>query len=186
MAAALESVFPRIGLKSFLQLTAEEKRSQLDEMARIVLGIRLYNRDSGKSGGGAGLPVVEEMLLERVHDLRDSLEAEAQEVSDACLQYQETIVYAHLREPAEVTAPMMARWKEELANQRQYLSYIQSLQEDVAVSMHKVNTERDKFLNDMAELSSLVSLAPSPCPLLSLAQPPPSCLVPCRRTTRMN
>ena len=33
VAAALESVFPRIGLKSFIQLTSEEKRAQLNEMA---------------------------------------------------------------------------------------------------------------------------------------------------------
>jgi hypothetical protein len=41
VAAALESVFPRIGLKAFVQLTFEEKNTQLTELARIILGIYL-------------------------------------------------------------------------------------------------------------------------------------------------
>merc|ERR1712138_272152 len=57
LAAALESVFPRIGLKSFVLLGAEEKRLQLEELARIFTGIRLFNREQGK--GGAGLDHVE-------------------------------------------------------------------------------------------------------------------------------
>lgn len=44
VAAALESVFPRIGLKTFVLLNAEEKGLQLLELARIVLGIRLFNK----------------------------------------------------------------------------------------------------------------------------------------------
>ncbi len=44
IAAALESVFPRIGLKAFTSLAAEDKVEQLHELANIVLGIRLFNR----------------------------------------------------------------------------------------------------------------------------------------------
>jgi hypothetical protein len=38
VAAALESVFPRIGLKTFIQLSYEEKSVQVFELARIVMG----------------------------------------------------------------------------------------------------------------------------------------------------
>ena len=44
IAAALESVFPRIGLKAFTSLAPEDKAAQLHELANIVLGIRLFNR----------------------------------------------------------------------------------------------------------------------------------------------
>jgi len=57
VAAAVESVFPRIGLKSFVQLNATEKAQQIAELASIVTGIRLFNKESGK--GGAGLDDVE-------------------------------------------------------------------------------------------------------------------------------
>ena len=52
VAAALESVFPRIGLKAFVQLTYEEKTAQLMELARIVFGIRLFNRYQDRGGAG--------------------------------------------------------------------------------------------------------------------------------------
>ena len=154
MAAALESVFPRIGLKSFIQLTREQKYAQLEEMANIVLGIRLFNREIGK--GGAGLPTVEEDVYQAVLELKENIEVEAAEVQDFCLQYQETIVYAHLRQPPAVTSRMVQRWKDELANRRQYLSYLQSLLEDVSVSVNKVTAQREVFLGSVDELQTLV------------------------------
>ena len=71
LAAALESVFPRIGLKSFVLLGAEEKRLQLEELGRIVTGIRLFNREQGK--GGAGLDHVEDAVAQTVSDLREEI-----------------------------------------------------------------------------------------------------------------
>ncbi|KAF1330407.1 hypothetical protein FI667_g5159, partial [Globisporangium splendens] len=41
VAAALESVFPRVGLASFVNMSAEDKRFQLEELMCIVEGIRL-------------------------------------------------------------------------------------------------------------------------------------------------
>ena len=52
IAAALESVFPRIGLKAFTALPNDDKIAQLHELANIVLGIRLFNRHIGKGGAG--------------------------------------------------------------------------------------------------------------------------------------
>ena len=39
VAAALESVFPRVGLRAFVALTGAERAAQLQELAGIVLGI---------------------------------------------------------------------------------------------------------------------------------------------------
>ena len=88
IAAALESVFPRIGLKSFVQLSSEEKRLQLEELARIVTGIRLFNREGGK--GGAGLDHVEDAVATTVSDLRDALDAETAEQQDGQPHTQES------------------------------------------------------------------------------------------------
>ena len=153
VAAALESVFPRIGLKSFIQLTSEEKRAQLNEMAKIVMGIRLYNREVGK--GGAGLDNIEEQVYNSVMDLKETLEVETAELNDVVMQYQETIVYCQLRAPAGVTPKALERWKDELANRRQYLSYLSSLQEDVIVSVRKVTNIRESFMNELDELQGL-------------------------------
>ncbi len=42
--AAVESVFPLSSLARFLTLEADERLQQIEELARITLGICLYNR----------------------------------------------------------------------------------------------------------------------------------------------
>ena len=154
IAAALESVFPRIGLKSFVQLSSEEKRLQLEELARIVTGIRLFNREGGK--GGAGLDHVEDAVATTVSDLRDALDAETAEQHDLALRYQETLVYCHLRQPPGVAPAQLERWAQELANRRQYGAYLTSLAEDAAASARRVQVHRERFATEMDELQALV------------------------------
>ncbi|KAJ9505093.1 hypothetical protein QJQ45_008925 [Haematococcus lacustris] len=52
--AALGSVFPLSSLARFLSLTAAERQVQVEELARITLGVCLYNRNVGR--GGLALP----------------------------------------------------------------------------------------------------------------------------------
>jgi hypothetical protein len=94
IAAALESVFPRVGLKTFIQLTPEEKSIQLLELARIVLGIRLFNREEGRGGGGIDNLDKDGLMLARV--LLQDIEKEMGFFQDACNKYQKAIVRAHL------------------------------------------------------------------------------------------
>ena len=93
VAAALESVFPRIGLKTFVQLSLEEKGVQLLELGRIVLGIRLFNKDQKK--GGAGLAAMDEEAYEMVASLFADIENEISVFTDACDRYQAAIVQVH-------------------------------------------------------------------------------------------
>jgi len=51
-AAALQSVFPQSELGTFLALQKRDKERQLHELAMIVTGIRLFNKDCGKGGEG--------------------------------------------------------------------------------------------------------------------------------------
>ena len=96
-------------------------------MANIVLGIRLFNKEIGK--GGAGLDDVDEDAASAVAELREQLEAEAADAEDLCLQYQETVVFCHLVRPPGIAEAAVLRWGEELANRRQYLSYLTALME---------------------------------------------------------
>jgi len=108
VAAALESVFPRIGLKSFIMLAPDQKRAQLEEMANIVLGIRLFNREIGK--GGALLDPIEEDATVAARTLLTTLQTEATEIEELCLDYQQTLVYSAHERPAAVTDAMVQRW----------------------------------------------------------------------------
>jgi len=51
---------------------------------------------------------------------------------------------------------MIIRWQEELTNRRQFLSYCQSLQEDVMLSAQKTESHKDNYQNEMGELKALV------------------------------
>ena len=48
--SALESVFPLHRLSRFVTLSLEEKTVQLNELANIVLGIRIFNSQTGRGG----------------------------------------------------------------------------------------------------------------------------------------
>lgn len=46
----MESVFPQIELPSFIGLSRQEKETQLNGLAQLVCGIRLFNKYLGKGG----------------------------------------------------------------------------------------------------------------------------------------
>jgi hypothetical protein len=95
VAAALESVFPRIGLKAFVQLSYDEKTAQLMELGRIVFGIRLFNRY--QSRGGVGIDPIEEQCSQLGEDVMREINREIDLLNSLCNKYQEVIVKAHLQ-----------------------------------------------------------------------------------------
>lgn len=172
VAAALESVFPRIGLKAFLSLSQDERANQLMELGRITLGIRLFNRDQGR--GGAGIDSMDKDANMLSKAMVKDIDREVEFFADACNKYQIAIVRAHCqkravlfrKERAEAKAELrkkrgidakdaeagmvpekddmptekelagtpqkvIERWSQELANRRQYLGFLRTLQDDV-------------------------------------------------------
>ena len=89
-------------------------------------------------------------------ELSEIINSELENLNVICSQYQEAIVYSNLRKPEEVTEFMVHRWKDELANRRQYLSYLQSLFEDVSKCGRKIGALRDSYLSELDDLASLV------------------------------
>ncbi|GMF13768.1 unnamed protein product [Phytophthora lilii] len=162
IAAALESVFPRIGLKSFATMSPDDKRFQLDELMRIVEGIRLFNKELGK--GGVGIPASAHDIQENVAALAKLVRDEVRDANEICTQYTEVLLHVHhqlsgdeadsLERPP--SADEIARWQDELSNRRQFLSYLQSLEEDIAFSHEKVGTRLQMFQADMSALQNLV------------------------------
>jgi len=93
IAAALESVFPRVGLKTLIQLSYEEKATQLMELSRIILGIRLFNREEARGGAGLDSMDKDSNLLANV--LSQDIAMEVEFFTDACTKYQKAIIKAH-------------------------------------------------------------------------------------------
>lgn len=166
VAAALESVFPRIGLKSFVNMATEDKRFQLDELLRIVEGIRLFNKELGK--GGAGIPVSVEQIQDSRSSLARMIKEEVREANDVCTQYTEVLLHVHHHQStprpdsdgeandATPSMEIVQRWQDELSNRRQFLSYLQSLEEDISFSNEKMTTMHATFSSDMNALKNLV------------------------------
>lgn len=85
VAAALESVLPRAGLRPFVSLTTPEKVAQLCELSNIVIGIRLFNRDIGK--GGVGLESFNEIINHPARDLINDLNVEVADIMEQSDKY---------------------------------------------------------------------------------------------------
>ena len=146
VAAALESVFPRVSLKAFIKLAPEDKRRQLNELTNIVLGIRIFNKEIGK--GGKDLVDVETVCVNDASDLLRTLAEELKLAQDQCEEYVDALMYAIYNEDGKSSGleAQIPRWQTELANRRQLVAYIQTLKLEVATSYEKVkicvNTHR--------------------------------------------
>lgn len=160
VAAALESVFPRVGLRSFVALTGPEKAAQLQELAGIVLGIRLFNQQSKK--GGAGLPTLDGAYESLKADaLLDSIQKEVDEVTEICKQYSDALIMA--RKPLTggpwekpPTEAELDRSRSDLLYHRQYLCYLLNLQEDVAGSIERLKVDQQHLTEELVSLEALV------------------------------
>jgi len=160
VAAALESVFPRVGLRSFVALTGPEKAAQLQELAGIILGIRLFNQHQQK--GGVGLPSIDG-AMERLKsaELLERVQKEADEVSDLCKAYADAIMA--VKNPPRggpwdklPTDQEVDRMKSDLLYHRQYLCYLMNLQEDLATSVERLQRDRKSLQEELTDLDALV------------------------------
>mmetsp|Transcript_50690 Transcript_50690/g.91275 ORF Transcript_50690/g.91275 Transcript_50690/m.91275 type:complete len:633 (-) Transcript_50690:152-2050(-) len=160
VAAALESVFPRVGLRSFVALTPAEKAAQLQELAGIVLGIRLFNQHQKK--GGAGLPNIHG-VQERLNcqQLMAQLHKEAEDLADLTRDYADFVVLA-MKPPKGRTWDVtpseeeIIRAQQDLLYHRQYLCYLLNLQDDLAASLERLAKEQSNLREELADIDALV------------------------------
>uniref|UniRef100_A0A0G4EZJ4 Cilia- and flagella-associated protein 206 n=1 Tax=Chromera velia CCMP2878 TaxID=1169474 RepID=A0A0G4EZJ4_9ALVE len=154
VAAALESVFPRVGLRPFIALSPAERVAQLSELASIVLGIRLYNQKIRK--GGAGLRPLDDKVLEDGSELEGLLRSETDTVSAVCSSYSDVVLYAPLLKD-KLDAPKLDKLRKELAYCRQLLAYLVSLQDDLASARQKLQTAHTELEEELARVDASVA-----------------------------
>jgi hypothetical protein len=158
VAAALESVFPRVGLRSFVALTGSEKSAQLQELAGIVLGIRLFNGHQSK--GGTGLVSVEEAVGRlKLTELLEQLQKEVEEVGDICKAHADAVMAAKGKKGGWEKPPTdeeMERLRNDVLFLRQYLCYLLNLQEDLSSSVERLQRDRKTLAEDLVDITALV------------------------------
>jgi len=153
VAAALESVLPRAGLRPFVSLTTPEKVAQLCELSNIVIGIRLFNRVIGK--GGVGLESFNEIINHDARTLIQDLNGEVGEVMEQSDRY--TMFFNVLNDlPNPGAEELIEHYKQELTYKRQFLIYLLELKSDVQISEQNIEGLQAKYQKEIKELKDLI------------------------------
>jgi len=153
VAAALESVLPRAGLRPFVSLTTPEKVAQLCELSNIVIGIRLFNRDIGK--GGIGLESFLDIINHPARSLLTDLNNEVAEIMEQSDKY--TMFFNVLKDLESPGTPeQIDFFKQELTYKRQYLIYILELKSDVQISEQNIQNLQQKYQAEIVDLKNLI------------------------------
>ncbi|CEM06710.1 unnamed protein product [Vitrella brassicaformis CCMP3155] len=161
VAAALESVFPRLGLRAFLSLTPGERATQLGELGNIVLGIRLFNQNLGK--GGAGLPVLDDSTWpEEARGFEKELQRELDQTEGVCQDLVEVLLYTKGKEftvtdeddkqEADKLVIEPSSRIRQLMYTRQMQAYLGSLLEEVSGAVDALSGSQQEFLQELQEL----------------------------------
>ncbi|XP_053447794.1 cilia- and flagella-associated protein 206 isoform X3 [Nycticebus coucang] len=115
--AALQSVFPQAELGTFLTLSKKDKERQLKELAMIVTGIRLFNKDCGK--GGEGIDDLPAILHEAVPATTQHIDSQLETAQTLAYRYTAVLEKA-VKNPLLRSELQPYRLKEALYNVRQY------------------------------------------------------------------
>ena len=159
LASALESVFPRAGLRLFLSHGREDREDMLRHVTLVVAGIRLYNWDSGKSQ--SDILNVPGAAASAAQDLAKAAGDAAADAAAMCEQY--VRVLAAPRALAEVATAerldpsnLRAQWTRELANRKQLAVYAGQLHEQAEESLAQAQDYTDQLRGALAELRTEV------------------------------
>jgi len=155
-AAALESVFPRVALSSFVELSVDDKLMQLRELSNIIFGIRVFNRDIGK--GGAAIPDVPAQLEQTLALLQADVAKRQGEVAEVLEQF--VVVMRYLSLPGQKEEPgrdvMARRVRSEMAFWRQYETYMALVASQAADAAARAAETTNAFGSDLGELQEIV------------------------------
>lgn len=153
VAAALESVIPRAALGPFVSLNPSEKVTQLVELANLVIGIRLFNKEIGK--GGSSLAPINELTARNMENSSNILKQEASDTVENCYNY--TVFFLNLNKlNMTLDTSEISKFRDELTFLRQYLSFILSIQEDVEISENSIETNETRYYKEINELKHLL------------------------------
>ncbi|KAJ3053219.1 hypothetical protein HK097_004771 [Rhizophlyctis rosea] len=150
--AALESVFPQSELSTFISLSRAEKEAQLNGLAQLVSGIRLFNKQLGK--GGEGIDNLPELCANELRDISTKLNDETAETERLIQTYTAVIDYVDKSPRAESTEVSPTRLRSALVFRRQYLMYLDALQEQITRSRTTLVALSERFDETVRDLKN--------------------------------
>ncbi|XP_057307857.1 cilia- and flagella-associated protein 206-like isoform X1 [Hydractinia symbiolongicarpus] len=152
--AALQSVFPQTELGTFMSLVKRDKERQLVELALIVTGIRLFNRECGK--GGEGVDDIPAVLKEAIPATIQSVADEIKTVVNRAYTYTAVLENACLHQNFPNTLDW-AKLKDAHFNTRQHEHFLNVLLYDIKGCAAEVESLEAKFQARMESVRVTVS-----------------------------
>jgi hypothetical protein len=157
VAAALESVFPRVGLRAFVSLTPNEKGAQLQELASIVMGIRLFNAHLGKGGTCLPLESVDQKIIDDAQETLRVLQVDIDHDNTECDTLASFYLYAGAVESSKKpTEERLLGVLTELLYRRQVVTYLLQLFDDVTQTHERLTAAVQQYHDEIDTLDSLV------------------------------
>ncbi|NXV78437.1 CF206 protein, partial [Atlantisia rogersi] len=151
VTAALQSVFPRSEMITFISLNRKNKEQQLKNLAMLVTGIRLYNKECRKGGRGIdNLPaILKEAILSATQTVDEGL--------NTChtVAHQYTALLESLQEDQHRCTQLSPfKLREALFGVRQYEAFLCILLSDAITSAQEVEKMNVQFTATMEQLKN--------------------------------
>ncbi|XP_027551512.1 cilia- and flagella-associated protein 206 isoform X2 [Neopelma chrysocephalum] len=153
VTAALQSVFPQTEMTAFISLNKKDKEQQLKNLAMLVMGIRLYNKECGK--GGRSIDDLPAILNEAIPSATQTVD----EGLNTChmLAHKYTALLESMQEDSHRYMQLSSfKLKEALFNVRQYEAFLCILLSDAITSAQEVETLSVQFAATMMQLKNTV------------------------------
>ncbi|XP_027500602.1 cilia- and flagella-associated protein 206 isoform X2 [Corapipo altera] len=153
VTAALQSVFPQTEMTAFISLNKKDKERQLKNLAMLVTGIRLYNKECRK--GGRSIDDLPAILNEAIPSATQAVD----EGLNTChmLAHKYTALLESMQEDSHRYMQLRSfKLKEALFNVRQYEAFLCILMSDAITSAQEVETLSVQFAATMMQLKNTV------------------------------
>ncbi|KFQ04792.1 UPF0704 protein C6orf165 [Haliaeetus albicilla] len=153
VTAALQSVFPQTEMITFISLSKKNKEQQLKNLAMLVTGIRLYNKECRK--GGSSIDDLPAILNEAIPSATRAVD----ESLNTChkLAHQYTALLESMQEDQHRYTQLSSfKLKEALFNVRQYEAFLCILLSDAITSAQEVEKMNVQFVATVEQLKNTV------------------------------
>eukprot|EP01063_Lacrimia_lanifica_P024680 TRINITY_DN32543_c0_g1_i1.p1 TRINITY_DN32543_c0_g1~~TRINITY_DN32543_c0_g1_i1.p1 ORF type:complete len:596 (+),score=240.73 TRINITY_DN32543_c0_g1_i1:122-1909(+) len=148
---ALESVMPKASITPFIAQKFEDKHKQLEELWRIVWGIRLFNKKSQK--GGAGIPNLPEDTEQLLQTSLATCRNHLQQAMKTAFHYQVVLSTPSI----QLTDARRQLLMDEYINRKQFAVYLGNIQKLLVDRAQKFETLKTTWEELMDQLKSIVS-----------------------------
>ncbi|NXF19537.1 CF206 protein, partial [Rhodinocichla rosea] len=153
VTAALQSIFPQTEMITFVSLSKRDKEQQLKDLAMLVTGIRLYNKQCQK--GGSCIDDLPGILSEAIPSATRTLDERLNSCQLLAHRYT-ALLEAMQQDPQRFSQLRFLKLKEALFNVRQYEAFLCILQSNAITSAQEVESLDVQFEAAMTVLKNTV------------------------------